>query len=118
MPGGGHIDGLTPGELSGRPGTFTLLAGVVLSDQSRDFSGNLVVWPGTHHQVAKHLRDAGPDAIFCEGGIPPVDYSNPLQVRAVPGDLLLSTYPATQHRREYVQSAAQKSLFPDHRGGP
>src|SRR5215831_9020887 len=47
-PGGGHIDGLTPPEPDGRPGTFTLLAGVVLSDQTRDDMGNLWVWPGAH----------------------------------------------------------------------
>lgn len=92
MPGAGHLDGLTPGEPSGRPGTFTLLAGVVLSDQSRDFHGNLVVWPGRHHQVAEHLRTVGADSIFAEGGIQPVDYTGPVQVHAKPGDLVLATY--------------------------
>jgi hypothetical protein len=32
-PGGGHIDGFNPPGPDGRPGTFTMLAGVVLSDQ-------------------------------------------------------------------------------------
>lgn len=32
-PGGPHVDGLTPGEPDGRPGTFSLLAGVWLTGQ-------------------------------------------------------------------------------------
>jgi len=55
-PGGPHLDGLTPPEPSGRPGTFTLLAGVFLTDQTNEDMGNLWVWPGTHRTFAGHLR--------------------------------------------------------------
>ena len=44
-PGGPHLDGLSPKESDGRPGTFTLLVGVILSDQSQPDRGNLYVWP-------------------------------------------------------------------------
>jgi hypothetical protein len=43
-PGGHHLDGASPPEPDGRPGTFTLLAGVLLTDQSSDDTGNL--WAG------------------------------------------------------------------------
>jgi hypothetical protein len=99
------------GEPSGRPGTFTLLAGVVLSDQSRDFMGNLVVWPGRHHEVAAHLRDAGADAIFTEGGIQPVDYGNPVQVHAQPGDLLLATYLLPHNIGGNVSNVVRKTIY-------
>jgi hypothetical protein len=42
-PGMHHIDG-APGEAGGRPGTFTMLAGVLMSDQVDEDAGNL--WCG------------------------------------------------------------------------
>jgi hypothetical protein len=39
-----HTDGLRQGKAHG----FSLLLGIVLSDISEDFSGNLMVWPGSH----------------------------------------------------------------------
>jgi hypothetical protein len=62
-PGGPHIDGLTPPEPSGRPGTFTLLAGIFLTDQMAKDMSNLWVWPGSHH-IASYLRSHGADAFF------------------------------------------------------
>src|ERR1700730_2216431 len=47
-PGGPHIDGLTPPEPDGRPGTFTMVAGIFLTDQTHEDAGNLWVWPGSH----------------------------------------------------------------------
>ncbi|GAA1775158.1 hypothetical protein [Luedemannella helvata] len=91
-PGRGHIDGITPPEDDGRPGTFTMLAGIVLSDQTRDDMGNLVVWPGTHLRTADYLREHGADAILSTGGYPPVEYGDPVQVHAAPGDLILASY--------------------------
>jgi hypothetical protein len=91
-PGIGHIDGLTPPEPSGRPGTFTMLAGIVLSDQSRDDMGNLWVWPGTHRRLAAHLASEGPEALVTSGGYPPIDPGTPRQVHARPGDVLFSSY--------------------------
>ena len=59
-PGGPHIDGLTPTEPDGRPGTFTVLAGVLLTDQRDQDRGNLWVWPGTHrHRSPRPLAPGG-----------------------------------------------------------
>ncbi|MDI1463891.1 phytanoyl-CoA dioxygenase family protein [Catellatospora sp. KI3] len=90
-PGRGHIDGVPPGP-DGRPGTFTLLAGFVLSDQTADDMGNLWVWPGTHRQIAAHFAAHGPDSLVAAGGYPPADHSRPVQVHAAPGDLVLASY--------------------------
>ena len=54
-PGGPHLDGLTPLPEDGVPGTFSLLAGVWLSDQSHEHTGNLWVWPGTHQIGRAHV---------------------------------------------------------------
>lgn len=91
-PGIGHIDGLNPPEPSGRPGTFTMLAGIVLSDQSHDDMGNLWVWPGTHRRLAAQLASEGPEALVACGGYPGIEPGRPRQVHASPGDVLFSSY--------------------------
>ena len=90
-PGGPHIDGLTPPEPSGRPGSFTMLAGVFLTDQSNEDMGNLWVWPGSHHVAGAYLREHGPDAIM---GIahPTYPMAPPVQVTGRAGDLFLGHY--------------------------
>lgn len=40
-PGRGHLDGATPPEPDGRPGTFPMLAGLLLTDQMVENAGNL-----------------------------------------------------------------------------
>ncbi|TDU02446.1 phytanoyl-CoA dioxygenase PhyH [Streptomyces sp. 846.5] len=91
-PGGPHIDGLTPTEPDGRPGTFTLLAGVLLTDQRDQDRGNLWVWPGTHLRTGAWLREHGPDALRTAVPYPPVDLGRPIQVTAPAGSLLLAHY--------------------------
>jgi hypothetical protein len=91
-PGGGHIDGLPPPEPDGRPGSFTLLAGIVLSDQTRDDMGNLWVWPGTHRRLAEYLRTSGPEALVASEGYPPIEAGDPVQLHGAPGDLILASY--------------------------
>jgi ectoine hydroxylase-related dioxygenase (phytanoyl-CoA dioxygenase family) len=90
-PGGPHIDGLTPPEPSGRPATFTMLAGIFLTDQQSPDMGNLWVWPGSHHVCAAYLRQHGPDALL---GIahPQFELSAPEQVLGSAGDLLIAHY--------------------------
>ena len=75
-PGGPHIDGLAPPEPSGRPGTFTLLAGIFLTDQMSEWMGNVWVWPGSHLSAAGYFREHGADALISSATYPPVDLSN------------------------------------------
>jgi hypothetical protein len=90
-PGGPHIDGLTPPEPSGRPGTFTMLAGIFLTDQPTKDMGNLWVWPGSHHAASAYLRRRGPDAIF-DIVHPTYEMAAPEQVTGCAGDLYLGHY--------------------------
>jgi hypothetical protein len=99
-PGMHHIDGAPPTpstpstalEPDRRPGTFTMLAGVLMSDQPGQDAGNLWVWPGTHLTHAEYFREHGPEAFFAAGGYPPIRRPEPEQVTGGPGDLLLAHY--------------------------
>lgn len=53
-----HIDGTAEGGAIRR---FTLLAGVLLSDQPKDGMGNLVMCPGTHDALAKGFAQVPPE---------------------------------------------------------
>jgi hypothetical protein len=70
-------------------GTFTLLAGILMTDQLTENSGNLWVWPGTHLAHAAYFRDHGPH-LFC--AYPPIELPEPEQVTGRAGDLLLAHY--------------------------
>ncbi|MEY9956705.1 phytanoyl-CoA dioxygenase family protein [Streptacidiphilus sp. MAP5-52] len=91
-PGAPHIDGLTPPEADGRPGTFTVLAGLLLTDQQQPSRGNLWVWPGSHHGAAEWLRQTGPDALRDAVPYPPIELGEPRQVTAPAGSLVLVHY--------------------------
>jgi hypothetical protein len=91
-PGGPHIDGLTPPESDGRPGTFTMLAGILVTDQIGQNEGNLWVWPGSHLRAAAYLRERGPDALLSCIPYPPIELGEPRQVTGRAGDQLLAHY--------------------------
>ncbi len=90
-PGVHHLDGAPAGP-DGRPGTFTMLAGVLMSDQRAQDAGNLWVWPGTHLTHAAYFREHGPAALLAAGGYPPIPLPEAEQVTGRPGDLLLAHY--------------------------
>jgi Phytanoyl-CoA dioxygenase (PhyH) len=92
QPGRGHIDGVTPPERDGRPGTFTMLAGLLLTDQTMENAGNLWVWPGTHRAQEAYFRERGPDALLASRAYPDIAHPEPTQVRGRVGDLLLAHY--------------------------
>jgi ectoine hydroxylase-related dioxygenase (phytanoyl-CoA dioxygenase family) len=91
-PGGPHVDGVAPPDADGRPGTFTLLAGIFLTDQTAEEMGNLWVWPGSHRAAAAYLREHGPEALIASAPYPPVELAEPRQVTGRAGDLLLAHY--------------------------
>jgi hypothetical protein len=89
-PGMPHIDAAHAEPIDGPiSGTFTLLAGILMTDQTAENTGNLWVWPGTHLTHAAYFREHGP-RMFC--AYPPIDLPEPEQVRGRPGDLLLAHY--------------------------
>lgn len=90
-PGGPHLDGLSPLEPHDRPGTFTLLAGIMLTDQPAPGHGNLWVWPGSHEVAADYLRRHGPDALRAQAH-PTWPMAPPEPVLGRAGDVLLAQY--------------------------
>ena len=90
QPGRPHIDASisepTPGF---KPNSFTLLAGVFVTDQTTENSGNLWVWPGTHLTHAEYFRERGVE-MYC--AYPDIELPEPEQVTARAGDLLLAHY--------------------------
>src|SRR5207302_78793 len=95
IPGGPHIDGHGPGQ--DPPASFTLLAGVLLTDQQDAESGNLWVWPGSHlhHECLFHER--GTSVLHQTGGHssllePPPALNPPVPITGGRGDLLLAHF--------------------------
>ena len=94
-PGAPHLDGHRPEQA--RPDSFTMLAGIYLVDESAPDSGNLWVWPGSHLVHERMFGEQGPKALLATSGhthslaVPP-HYSEPLQVLANRGDLLLAHF--------------------------
>jgi hypothetical protein len=109
-PGMHHIDGYPPGP-DGRPHTFTLLAGVLMSDQTGEDGGNLWVWPGTHITHAEYFREHGPDAFFTAGGYPPIPLPEPEQIRGRAGDLLLAHYLLGHNIGGNITSETRRALY-------
>jgi len=89
-PGGHHLDGYLEGKQN--PATFTLLAGVLMSEQIIENAGNLWVWPGTHRTHGAFFRKRGPEAFVECKGYPTIDLPEPCQILGEPGDILLAHY--------------------------
>jgi hypothetical protein len=89
-PGGHHLDGYLEGHED--PETFTMLAGVLMTEQHVENAGNLWVWPGTHRTHAAFFRERGPDALVEYKGYPKIELPEPIQILGEPGDVLLAHY--------------------------
>jgi ectoine hydroxylase-related dioxygenase (phytanoyl-CoA dioxygenase family) len=89
-PGGHHLDGYLEDQPT--PATFTMLAGVLMSEQMSENSGNLWVWPGTHRTHGAFFRERGPDALVEFKGYPKIELPEPVQILGGPGDVLLAHY--------------------------
>ena len=88
-----HLDGLhtpTNGVPAGEVRSFTLLAGIVLSDVTQPGAGNLTVWPRSHRLYEAYFREQGPKSLL--GGMPPVALPAPVEVTGRAGDLVLCHY--------------------------
>jgi len=111
IPARGHIDGLTPTEPDGRPGTFTLLMGVILSDQTKPMMGNLIVWPGTHCPLAVYLRENGPDAILESRGYPPIHHGQPVTVAGDVGDVIFAHYLLSHNSGGNTSDVVRRTVY-------
>ena len=96
-PGGPHLDGLNPLGPEAAPHSFTLLAGLWLSDQSAPDTGNLYVWPGTHLRAGAYFAEHGADAItrvdeLEAGPYPRVELRTPAQATGPVGSVMFAHY--------------------------
>jgi ectoine hydroxylase-related dioxygenase (phytanoyl-CoA dioxygenase family) len=80
----------TNGVPKGTIRNFTALVGVILSEVTGPDTGNLVVWPGTHHIYEQYFRERGPQALL--EGMPNVELPAPRHITGKPGDAVLCHY--------------------------
>lgn len=97
VPGGPHIDGHAP--TIDPPASFTMLAGVFLTDQRSPSTGNLWVWPGSHRDHSTYFHEHGTRALQWSYGhatllAPPARLRSPTAVPVLGGrgDLLLAHF--------------------------
>jgi ectoine hydroxylase-related dioxygenase (phytanoyl-CoA dioxygenase family) len=88
-----------------------VLAGVFLTDQTREDAGNLWVWPGSHQGTASYLRAHGPDALLSCMPYPPIDLGPPRQVTGRAGDLLLAHYLLGHNMGGNVSDHVREALY-------
>lgn len=88
-----HIDGLHTGDNSINPGEITTRSAkivVYLSDVPGQDCGNFTVCPGSHLQIARHLRETGWESLL--RGMPKLPFAAPRQLVGRAGDAFLCSY--------------------------
>jgi hypothetical protein len=88
-----HLDGMHAPLNGVPPGVirnFTMLVGVLLSDVTGPYAGNLAVWPGSHRLYEAYFREHGPEKLL--EGMPPVPLPDPVQLTGQAGDVVLCHY--------------------------
>ncbi|CAK4667514.1 unnamed protein product [Aphanomyces euteiches] len=95
-----HTDGMRQGKWN----PFTLLVGIALSATPTAHSGNLIVFPKTHHRLHAMLQDnasellrvcVSADQVWGDGELP--DMGVPVPLLLQPGDVVLA-HPKLAHR--------------------
>jgi hypothetical protein len=114
IPGGPHIDGHGPGQ--DPPYSFTMLAGVLLTDQSAPQSGNLWVWPGSHLDHSALFRERGTRVLQQTGGHslslePRPALSRPVEVIGKRGDLLLAHFLLGHNKGGNMASHSRRTIY-------
>ncbi len=126
-PGGPHIDGHVrqhPDQVA--PNSFTLLAGIFLSDETAIDRGSVWVWPGSHLVHQQLFRDRGTDVLMQTGGHITMLSDPPLLPRPVPvlghrGDLLVAHFLLGHNTGGNLSPSTRRMLYyrlgcPDHAG--
>ena len=114
VPGGPHIDGHGPNQ--DPPGTFTLLAGILLSDQSVPGVGNLWIWPGSHLEHRRLFAERGTRVLQQSFGHstlldPPLELGSGIEVRGRRGDLVLSHYLTGHNKGGNTGTHVRKTIY-------
>ena len=116
-PGGPHIDGHVrqqPDQIA--PHSFTLLAGIFLSDETGIDQGSVWVWPGSHLVHQQLFRERGTDALMATGGHITMLRDPPPLARQVPvlgrrGDLLLAHFLLGHNSGGNLGPATRRMLY-------
>lgn len=88
-----HLDGMySPGNKipKGTIQTFTMLAGIFLSDIPNRFWGNFTAWPGSHRLLADYFKVNGHEILRTD--FPTIQLAEPYQVTGSAGDVILCHY--------------------------
>jgi hypothetical protein len=92
QPTGPALDGMSPLEADGRPGTYSMLLGVFLTDHDAPDTGGTWVWPGTHMGAAAYLAQHGADKLATYAPYPHIDLPEPVQVLGRKNDIFIAHY--------------------------
>jgi len=116
-PGGPHVDGNVrqrPDQTA--PDSFTLLAGIYLSDEVDADTGALWVWPGSHLVHEAVFRERGADVLMATGGHvtmlrdpPPLGLPTP--ARGHRGDLLLAHFLLGHNTGPNLSGTTRRMLY-------
>lgn len=114
IPGGPHIDGHRPGP--NPPESFTMLAGVFLTDQTAHQSGNLWVWPGSHLAHSKLFHERGSTVLLQSSGHstllnPPLRLGPPTEVTGRRGDLLLAHFLLGHNKGGNLAAHVRRTIY-------
>lgn len=114
VPGGPHIDGHGPGQ--DPPASFTLLAGVLLTDQHRPHSGNLWVWPGSHLIHQRLFRERGTKVLQRTGGHAtgldsPPPLPDPEPILGGRGDLVLAHFLLGHNKGGNLSTTTRRTIY-------
>jgi hypothetical protein len=114
VPGGPHIDGHGPGQ--DPPGSFTMLAEVLLTDQRDTESGNLWVWPGSHVKHQQLFHERGTAVLQQTLGHstllqPPAALDPPIAVSGSRGDLVLAHYLLGHNKGGNVAAHVRRTVY-------
>ena len=114
IPGGPHIDGHAPGQ--DPPESFTMLAGVFLTDQTAHQTGNLWVWPGSHLAHSRLFHERGSKVLLLTGGHstllnPPLTLGPPTEVTGRRGDLLLAHFLLGHNKGGNLASHVRRTIY-------
>jgi ectoine hydroxylase-related dioxygenase (phytanoyl-CoA dioxygenase family) len=112
VPDGPHLDGHTEHP----PNSFTMLVGILLTDQSDSQSGNLWVWPGSHLQHSRMFSDRGARVLLESQGhpkliAPPIELGHPTEIRGRRGDVLLAHYLLGHNKGGNASSKTRRTIY-------
>jgi hypothetical protein len=116
VPGGPHLDGHTPRPDHEAPDSFTLLVGVLLTDQTDDQSGSLWVWPGSHLAHRALFEERGTRVLLEAYGHstllhPPFTLGRPEPVRGRRGDVVLAHFLLGHNKGGHLGPVDRRTVY-------